>query len=94
VKKWLLSLKSWLKGMPRLRKAIIGIIGGTVIVFGIVLIVLPGPSSIVIPLGLGILATEFAWARHVLRRGKRVIDKARRGKWREAVSVATNHDVS
>ncbi len=30
---------------------------------GIVMIVTPGPAVLVIPVGLGILATEFAWAR-------------------------------
>ena len=38
-------------------------IGLTILLFGIALIVLPGPAFIVIPLGLGILATEFYWAR-------------------------------
>jgi len=37
---------------------------------GIALIVLPGPAVIVIPLGLAILATEFFWARRLLRRIK------------------------
>ena len=41
------------------------------LVLGFALIVLPGPAIIVIPLGLAILATEFAWARHWLRRYKK-----------------------
>jgi tellurite resistance protein TerC len=32
--------------------------------------VLPGPAFIVIPLGLAILATEFAWARWLLAKAK------------------------
>ena len=43
-------------------------IGGSVLAFGIALIVLPGPAFIVVPLGLAILATEFLWARRLLRR--------------------------
>jgi uncharacterized protein (TIGR02611 family) len=43
------------------------IMGMTVLLFGIALLVLPGPAFIVIPIGLAILATEFAWARHSLR---------------------------
>lgn len=43
-------------------------IGGTVLLFGIALIVLPGPAFIVIPAGLAILATEFAWAGHWLKK--------------------------
>jgi tellurite resistance protein TerC len=34
------------------------------------MIVLPGPATVVIPLGLGILAVEFAWARRMLERLK------------------------
>jgi hypothetical protein len=34
------------------------------------MIVLPGPAFIVIPLGLGILSIEFAWARRWLRKVK------------------------
>jgi tellurite resistance protein TerC len=36
----------------------IGIMGGTVLLIGVVMIVLPGPAILVIPAGLGILATE------------------------------------
>ena len=50
------------------RKVAVAVIGTTVLAFGIALIVLPGPAFIVIPLGLAILATEFLWARRLLRR--------------------------
>lgn len=65
-------LMSWLglDGSPRLKKIIVGVIGATVLLFGVTLIVLPGPAFIVIPIGLAILASEFAWARRVIRRGK------------------------
>lgn len=49
------------------RKIVIGTIGFTVVLIGIVLLVLPGPAFIVIPAGLAILALEFAWARHWLK---------------------------
>jgi uncharacterized protein (TIGR02611 family) len=68
---------------PRLRKAVIAVTGITVLVVGVALIFLPGPGSIVIPLGLVILASEFAWARHILRRGKEVVEKARSRRWRQ-----------
>ncbi len=38
------------------------------IVIGIMMVVLPGPAIIIIPLGLGILGLEFAWARMWLRK--------------------------
>jgi tellurite resistance protein TerC len=50
------------------RKVAVAVIGVTVLALGIALIVLPGPAFIVIPLGLAILATEFLWARRLLRR--------------------------
>ena len=46
------------------------VIGFTVLLIGIVMIALPGPAIIVIPIGLGILATEFIWARNLLKRFK------------------------
>jgi tellurite resistance protein TerC len=49
------------------KRVITAIIGTTVLLFGIALLVLPGPAFIVIPVGLAILATEFAWARRSLR---------------------------
>ncbi len=55
---------------PLVRKVIVGVIGGTIVLIGVAMILLPGPAVIVIPLGLGILASEFVWARRVVARGK------------------------
>ena len=49
------------------RRIAVFIVGSTVILFGIALIVLPGPAVVVIPIGLAILATEYAWARRWLQ---------------------------
>jgi hypothetical protein len=51
-----------------LRRIGIGIAGFSVLSLGLALLVVPvpGTSIIVIPLGLGILAKEFAWARRLL----------------------------
>jgi YkoY family integral membrane protein len=46
------------------------VIGAIVLLIGIAMIFLPGPAVIVIPMGLAILATEFAWARELLTRGR------------------------
>ena len=56
-----------------LRKLIVAIIGGTVLLIGVALIILPGPAFIVIPIGLAILASEFAWARRALARAKAMV---------------------
>jgi tellurite resistance protein TerC len=58
-------------GTYRIAKRIaIGIVGGSVLVVGVLMIILPGPAFVVIPLGLGILAIEFAWARIWLKKAK------------------------
>lgn len=49
-------------------RAIILVVGGTVLLVGVAMIVLPGPAFVVIPAGLAILATEFVWARRLLVR--------------------------
>lgn len=49
------------------RRIAIAIVGATVVLLGIVMIVTPGPALIVIPVGLAILAIEFAWARRWLK---------------------------
>ncbi|HSB62043.1 MAG TPA: PGPGW domain-containing protein [Vicinamibacteria bacterium] len=54
--------------MRRVRRLVVGVVGGTVLALGIALLVLPGPALLVIPAGLAILATEFVWARRLLRR--------------------------
>lgn len=60
------------------RKIVVGIVGVTILLIGIALIVLPGPAIVVIPIGLGILATEFLWARKILQRFKNVYDRVRK----------------
>jgi tellurite resistance protein TerC len=48
-------------------RVVVLIIGMTVLLIGFAMIMLPGPAVVVIPVGLAILATEFAWARRWLR---------------------------
>lgn len=38
-------------------------------------IVLPGPAFIVIPVALGILATEFVWAKNLIKKVRSKIPK-------------------
>ncbi len=54
----------------RSRRAVVALVGGTVLLLGIVMVALPGPATVVVPLGLAILATEFVWARRLLTRIK------------------------
>jgi 4-amino-4-deoxy-L-arabinose transferase-like glycosyltransferase len=50
------------------RRIAVAVVGGTVLLVGIALTVLPGPAIVVIPAGLAILSIEFAWARRWLRK--------------------------
>lgn len=50
------------------RRIVIGVVGATVLLLGILMIVTPGPAIIVIPVGLAILSIEFTWARVWLKR--------------------------
>ena len=50
------------------RRIVIGVVGATVLLIGVIMLVTPGPALVVIPVGLAILSIEFTWARHWLRR--------------------------
>jgi tellurite resistance protein TerC len=52
------------------RRIVVAVVGFTVLGIGIAMMVLPGPAFIVIPIGLGILGLEFAWARRWLKAAK------------------------
>jgi hypothetical protein len=66
---------SWMKRLSRIwhienikvvRRVIVSVIGVTVLLIGLAPLVLP--AFIVIPVGLVILATEYAWARRWLKK--------------------------
>jgi tellurite resistance protein TerC len=59
----------------RLRRIAVGFAGGTVLAVGVAMILLPGPAVVVIPAGLGILATEFLWAQRMLHRVRRTVGR-------------------
>lgn len=63
--------------LKRIKRIIVGIVGTTVLIIGILLLVLPGPAFLVIPLGLGILATEFVWAQRLLRKVKEKLTRSK-----------------
>ena len=64
--------------VPHIRRIIITVVGGTILVLGTALVALPVPGSgpVVILGGLAILGTEYAWARRWMRQGKRMARKA------------------
>lgn len=72
------------------RRLIVTVVGTTVLLFGLALIFLPGPAFVVIPIGLGILGLEFAWARRLLQRVRRTIsEQARNVRMRRFEGEAT-----
>lgn len=58
------------------RRMVIALIGGTVVLIGVVLFFTPGPALVVIPAGLAILSIEFVWARRLLQSMKDKIKQA------------------
>jgi uncharacterized protein (TIGR02611 family) len=56
----------------RIIRFVWAIFGFLVVLLGLVMLVTPGPGLLVIAVGLGILALEFAWAERLL---ERTVDK-------------------
>lgn len=63
----------WAKSLKQVKKVIIGVIGFTLLGIGLVMVVLPGPALLVIPLALGLLATEFVWAKNLIHKVKDIL---------------------
>lgn len=52
----------------------ITVVGVAVIVVGIILLPLPGPGWLIIFAGLGLLASEYAWAARLLTRARELVN--------------------
>lgn len=59
-----------------MKKLVVAITGGTLLLLGVAMIALPGPAIVVIPAALAILATEFLWARQALQKCKSALGGA------------------
>ena len=57
------------------RRIVIGVVGASVLLLGVIMLVTPGPALVVIPLGLAILAIEFVWARQWLHKMREMISQ-------------------
>jgi hypothetical protein len=71
---WLMS-RLRVQDVPHLKRIITTVVGGTVLILGVALIFLPG-QVLVILAGLAILGTEYAWARHLLGKGRQLASRA------------------
>lgn len=72
------AFRSWVRGLPGGRlvwRIVVTIIGTAIIAIGIVLLPLPGPGWLIIFAGLGVLASEYTWARRLLAFLRRVVRK-------------------
>jgi uncharacterized protein (TIGR02611 family) len=79
-------LNCWnLDNIKVVRRVIVSVVGATVVLIGIALLVLPGPAFVVIPVGLAILATEYAWARRWLGKVRRIAEDVVSGRETRAV---------
>jgi tellurite resistance protein TerC len=63
-----------LKGARRL---VVAVVGGTIVLVGIALLVVPGPGLLFIAAGLALLGTEFVWARSLMAKIRRQAQRAR-----------------
>ncbi len=90
-----MKIRTWFKKTPIGRLAwriIIGLIGGLITVLGAIALVGPGPGFLIVLAGLGILATEFAWAARVMVHtrtyAQKAADKAGIPKWAQFALIA------
>lgn len=92
IKRFRAKAKSTAAGEVAWRIAV-AILGGTITVIGAIFLITPGPGWLVIFAGLGILASEFAWAERALIKTKMVALRAAEralppGKRRLYISIA------
>lgn len=90
-----MRIRTWFKKTPIGRLAwrvIIGLVGGLITVLGAIALVGPGPGILIVLAGLGILASEFAWAARVMVHtrtyAQKAADKVGIPKWAQLAMVA------
>lgn len=66
-----------------MKKVIVSVVGGLLVVAGLIMMPLPGPGIVLVVAGIGVLAAEYAWARRALKKTK---DKAEEAQ-QEAVAT-------
>jgi hypothetical protein len=74
-----MNLRTWVKKTPAGRlfwRVFIGVLGGGITVLGGIALIGPGPGVLVVLAGLGILATEFAWAGRAMEKTKSIAKSA------------------
>ena len=69
--RFVFAKRMWRAAPRSLRRSIAGVVGTTLVLLGAALVVLPGPFTVPLVIaGLGVLASEFAWAERLLMQGR------------------------
>ena len=71
----------------KIKKIVVGIVGGAVLIIGVLAIPYPGPGWLIVFAGLGILASEFEWAQRLLEYARGKYDKWQEWLKRQPVHV-------
>lgn len=88
--RWRPWLERW-RSLPRgIRRIVAGFLGGTVVLVGLAMVVLPGPAVVVLPLGLAILASEYLWVRRWIVRFRQRFPLLRRINRRHRPAAASH----
>ncbi len=58
------------------KRAVVFVVGVALLVVGLIMFVTPGPGILFLVAGLAVLATEFAWAEHLLTKARKQAEKA------------------
>lgn len=66
------------------------IIGFTVILFGLIMLVTPGPGIVAILMGLAILGTEFVWARRLMKRFEKEANNVKNSFFKKIINKSKN----
>lgn len=72
-----------------MKRSAVTLVGVCLVLGGIALIPLPGPGLVLVVAGLAVLATEYVWARRLLRRAKSQAERAQEEAVASPVRIAT-----
>jgi uncharacterized protein (TIGR02611 family) len=75
--------------MSYVKRSAVTLVGVCLVLGGIALMPLPGPGMLVVVAGLAVLATEYVWARRLLRRAKAEAERAQEEAVASPVRIAT-----
>ncbi|MCY7290075.1 MAG: TIGR02611 family protein [Cryobacterium sp.] len=76
IRRFLRRSRAWVEQHPRMRwvyRTLVGVLGSTVAVIGLLLVPLPGPGWLIVFLGIAILGTEFPTAHRAAMLLKRIL---------------------